>query len=1170
QNIGTREDRQERGYYPKYGGNGYTYDNLHHDSLYFSQQLEYVKKYFHKVSKGHIHVDYSIYPKGPTQETAYTVPEKMVHYSPGAKKPEETFDEYYYRRTVGLMKFIRDAVRAADENTESPFKNLFIDTTDNKNIFYETYPDGSVHKAAILLIHAGASYLTDGGYDGAFGQDTPSDIIDAFITPEWFGYVASTDTSMHLDTIKSNIGIKVNKNLGNQIIIDEIMMVSETSNQDSLNWGIHGIMVNQVARQIGIPDLYSTMSGISGIGGFCIMDFAGYSAGKGFIPPLPSAWVRAFMGWDIPVAVEPGDSKVTANLKAVSAASEDDTTILLIPINDHEFYLIENRQRNLTTDPSMFNYDTTENKDTIYISPYEHVNLNKNVIKTFDSDRNVIDSVSNQDVGIPASGVLIWHIDEYIIRDHLEENVVNADSSYRGISLEEADGVVDLGVMFQDVFYQAAFDYGGAEDVFPHHRIDSIPDNDYIHMMGPFTRPSTQSNDGGHTYLKISVNPGGKKPVGHLTGQELCRVNEVYVINYVDSVFTITLEKDTSSISNLPNWPRRLFPDKFHEPVLCDVYQNNDTLELAVLDTTGRLYIWPARGEQTFFTGVKEAVPALTYKFDTTYSDSVSYLGIVPYPSSFPTCVNKSLYIPSRDGRIYILRNIDSTIAVWDTVSISDQLYPASSYICNYKGTKWAVGCVNGAVVFGNDPSKITIPVPTYSQAPVQALAVLDTADEIIITMNASGLLQACSEKGVIDSITISTSEITEVFPPFTIATANLDQDNSIDIVICDRKQGLWLYNWDIASNKLKIDNEWVAWPNDWAGSHSIDTVRRAIPDNESAPSIADLDNDNILDIVIGGTNGIYAYNHRGVLLSEFPALLDPYYWYQRQSIASSPAITQGPSGNSPLIVFTAPTGENVTFAVAHIDSSNAGTGTIYFTKKDGTQDSASGFTSSFIDSLFVIGDSIVLPYMFPGGYVDAFNVHGKRPDTISFLSNVGNEIQSNWPFTVGGPITTSPILCDIDKNNKTDVIAISEGGFAYRWELSDRILPNSFIWPQAGSDGSRTFTYSGPVNSIVHKPEPNIDHFYSYPNPLKIFSKKINAVSFKYQLSQAAQSTRLDIFTYTGHYIFSDKNLPSGYGWNEVGVPIHKFGSAVYRCRLEVNFNGTKKVKYWKMAIVR
>ncbi len=89
-----------------------------------------------------------------------------------------------------------------------------------------------------------------------------------------------------------------------KMLIDEIMMVSETSNQDSINWGIHGILVNQVARQLGIPDLYSTMSGVSAVGAFCIMDFAGYSAANGFIPPWPSAWVRAFMGWDQPVVAD--------------------------------------------------------------------------------------------------------------------------------------------------------------------------------------------------------------------------------------------------------------------------------------------------------------------------------------------------------------------------------------------------------------------------------------------------------------------------------------------------------------------------------------------------------------------------------------------------------------------------------------------------------------------------------------------------------------------------------------------------------------------------------------------------------------------------------------------------------------------------------------------------
>ena len=183
--------------------------------------------------------------------------------------------------------FVRDAILAAahDSTGTSPFANLRFEPSD------ATIRDENNLKTVFLIFHAGASYLTDGGADGSTGRNSPSDMIDAFIDRSWFNLFEK-------DLNISIAGVNVKGASGDSIAISELMLCSETSNQDGLNWGIQGILANQMARQLGIPDLFSTSSGASAIGAFCIMDFAGYSAGNGFIPPYPSAWVRAFAGWD--------------------------------------------------------------------------------------------------------------------------------------------------------------------------------------------------------------------------------------------------------------------------------------------------------------------------------------------------------------------------------------------------------------------------------------------------------------------------------------------------------------------------------------------------------------------------------------------------------------------------------------------------------------------------------------------------------------------------------------------------------------------------------------------------------------------------------------------------------------------------------------------------------
>jgi hypothetical protein len=420
----------------------------------------------------------------------------------------------------------------------------------------------------------------------------------------------------------------------------------------------------------------------------------------------------------------------------------------------------------------------------------------------------------------------------------------------------------------------------------------------------------------------------------------------------------------------------------------------------------------------------------------------------------------------------------------------------------------------------------------------------------------------------IIDSIYCTIRPGDKIYPPFTIAVADLEQDTIIDIVVADNKHGLWLFNYNPATRQLTYDKEWGEGPNDWAGAYRLDTIRAAIPDNGSSPAIGDLDNDGALDIVIGGTNGIYAFNHRGVLLPDWPAFLDKKFWYQRGSVQATPLITTAPDKTNPLVLFASPTGENATFAVAHVDSTDKKTGAVYFTRKDGVRDSIKGLTSGFIDSLTIFGDSLILPYVTPGGYIDAFSYKGKRPDTIITLTSTGKTIVSTWPLTVGGSITTSPILYDIDKNRKPDIFALADAGWMYRWEFTEQILPRTFIWPQAGNDNSRTFKYSGPVHPITSSAAPDIEYFYNYPNPVN--AGRSTAVVFKYRLSRPASSVRLDIFTYTGYQIVKNMGLPSGLGWNEWAIYISKLGSAVYRCRLEADFNGIKKAKYWKMGVVR
>jgi M6 family metalloprotease-like protein len=1159
--FGLKGDRKELRYYS--ADTVYKYDNIpSHDSLYFVHQLAALRNYYNKVSRGSLTLDFSLYPAG-NGEAGYKVPYQMTHYSPGWKRKREKTDEYWERKTHGLMMFVTDALIAADDNRNgnSPFRNLH---RDGDGILRDA---ATGRKAVILILHAGASYLTDGGAAGE--PDSPSDMIDAFINQEYFKY--------YKDTLKlKNDGIPVTGYQGDTLTIDEVMMCAETSNQDGLNWGIQGVLVNQLARQLGIPDLFSTSSGISAIGAFCIMDFAGYSAGQGFIPPYPSAWVRAFMGWDKPYTAGAGGAYSVKALTSVidregsRQAIGDDTTILLIPLNSNEYYLVENRQRNLTGDKSAFNYDKGSGA-VIESYPY-NVNIGANV-KQFSSsgESRVIVEAKNNDVSLPASGVLVWHIDERVIRQRLAYNIVNADSSYRGVRLVEADGVNDLGVAFTDAFYQAAaFDYGGAEDVFPHLSIrhdKSKPSADAKKGFGPYTRPSTRANDGGHTYLSIEFSSSSGSP----KTERMLSFQGDTVVNYSDSSFIVDVKYDYLT----PGWPRRAAPENFYDPLVTGIAvssssTNKDTA-LAVLSESGRLYLYSVNGNRQESYGNNTApISAVDYHGKPVNTPlSVTYFDSIPGVFTFPTAIAEKLYIPS----ISTTPPNQHALYIYNSVDINDRTIiplPAapSSHVCGINNAIWALGLVDGRIVIGSGINTADT-IKMNSDSPVCAVAALKDSTGGFAAMQDDGTLSIVKQNQ--SGATISV-KIAKGIAPFALVTGDLDNDGKSELIVSDSRQGVWVYTREPVTEKLMLAQGWKEDPNDWANAYYVDPQKRSGRDdrsryaqNASAPALADLNRDGHLDIILSGTNGIYALNRKGALLSRWPAYLDSRYWYQRGSVATAPiAVSSGK--NEPMVLFSSPTGENATFSVAKVVDANRETGVVTFRKDDGTLDSLWDLPASSIDTILTLGDSLVYPYILPGGFIDALTSNAARP-----ASKIGSwpVPQSRWPLSAGSPVTASPLVYRASPSAAPALFAVSSDGMVYRWGLYNDMRVDSLYWPQNGFDAARSFAYGGAVTKnedIIRIKEPII--FWNYPNPT---SKDVAYTTFKYQFSGPAKNVRLDIRTITGYKMDTFKNLSGDFpDWNEFSVNLKKYGPGIYRCRMEAVVGGKKYSKFWKMAVVK
>ncbi|HRI47140.1 MAG TPA: T9SS type A sorting domain-containing protein, partial [Ignavibacteriaceae bacterium] len=117
-----------------------------------------------------------------------------------------------------------------------------------------------------------------------------------------------------------------------------------------------------------------------------------------------------------------------------------------------------------------------------------------------DSVSGVVIDVDEFDWAIPGNGIVIWHIDEKIISEKWASNEINANKDLRGVDVEEADGIQDIGRQFQTIFGDIVVGEGTYEDFW-------FQKNDaklYKNVFDDKSTPNTSSNSGGKSLVSFS------------------------------------------------------------------------------------------------------------------------------------------------------------------------------------------------------------------------------------------------------------------------------------------------------------------------------------------------------------------------------------------------------------------------------------------------------------------------------------------------------------------------------------------------------------------------------------------------------------------------------------------------------------------------------------------
>jgi hypothetical protein len=422
-------------------------DPLPHDANYFSDHLEFAKNYFKKVSNGKVNISYKVLPN------VITVSKYIRDYVPDYKSKDLT----------RLGNFAKEVWQLADQS--------------NPTLKFSDYE-------LFIIFHAGVSSGLDIG-TFSIDRNMPSLYLSNKTLKEIFGNQFN--------------GFPVNKNsslIKNSIILPETESRELTAIDGSkrlLEITINGALVSNIASHLGLPDLYNTETGTSAIGRFGLMDGQAIIANFGMFPPEPSPWEKMFLGWEVPETISVGNKRVNLSTKLTSTLN--DTTLIKIPINSSEYFLIENRSQDAKKDKVKITYRKAGKTFTKIVEPDTsgYYNIDYSSI-----DGGVVIDVDEYDAAIPGNGIVIWHIDEKIINQKISTNSINVDLYKKGVDVEEADGIQDIGEIFSSVL-GTAIGEGGFNDFWFKGNKSKLYKNRFSHD----TKPNSNSNDGSISLITI-------------------------------------------------------------------------------------------------------------------------------------------------------------------------------------------------------------------------------------------------------------------------------------------------------------------------------------------------------------------------------------------------------------------------------------------------------------------------------------------------------------------------------------------------------------------------------------------------------------------------------------------------------------------------------------------
>lgn len=445
---------------------GFIIDPPPRNLAYFENHLLFLQNYWRRVTKGKLIV------QGEVVDTVIQLPHPMRYYSPPSGSA--------VNRELGLL--VEDAWKQVDA------ARPLLD--------FSRYD-------AFCVFHAGVGRDID--MTALLGYDpTPFDIPSLYLNlasmrtmfgPQYRG-VAVRDSSFFIT---------------NSMILPETesRTIPTIGGQFLLQLGLNGLVAASFGSYLGLPDLFDTNTGSSGIGRFGLMDGQSIFSWNGVIPPEPSAWEKYFLdqtyGLGLLEVVEAPPGESSAILPAVSLRDSGKDTVYKLAISAKEYFLLENRNRDARRDSAIvwmwYNGQVIRKafwRDTVGFNAFDQGSLYGVIIDVDEFDWSLPGGVSTAGEFFDG-GILIWHIDENVIDAHYSTNTINADPRRRGVNLKEADGSQDIGHSYGFLHPGGGSESGTALDFW----YSGNPAPVYRNEFSSTSHPNSFSNDGANSHIAV-------------------------------------------------------------------------------------------------------------------------------------------------------------------------------------------------------------------------------------------------------------------------------------------------------------------------------------------------------------------------------------------------------------------------------------------------------------------------------------------------------------------------------------------------------------------------------------------------------------------------------------------------------------------------------------------